>query len=136
MSEEKQLPDPSGLLAAAKDEMPQLYLDDYIETIHELRAKCFTFRQIADWLTKRGVQADHNSVWRVYAKRMSNAEMELSAVADRAMEIENTGGGMPRVEDIKDAVFGKGKKWRAGVKVVNLKSKSREKGSASREKKP
>ena len=49
-------------------------MGDYIEAIEILRnEKRFTFREIAQWLTKRfGIEADHNAVYRAYTKGMDD----------------------------------------------------------------
>jgi hypothetical protein len=70
-------PPPEHLLEEAMKEPNRRLLQDYIQTIRVLRdEKGFTFREVADWLTKSGVDADHNAVYRVYTKGMTEAEVE------------------------------------------------------------
>jgi hypothetical protein len=60
-------PPPDALLAAAKEEPKRVLLMDFIATINTLRdEKKFTFRAIADWFEKRGIETDHSAVYRAY----------------------------------------------------------------------
>jgi len=48
---------------------------DHIQTIQILRdQKRFTFRDIAEWLAKRGVETDHSAVYRAYLKAIPERE--------------------------------------------------------------
>ena len=67
---------PMGMLEEAKAEANQRELADYRDTISLLRQKGFSFREIGEFLSKRGVFADHNAVYRVYTKHMTSEEME------------------------------------------------------------
>jgi hypothetical protein len=57
---------PDIALREAQEEVDQRFLRCYVETMHVLREKGFSYREIADWLTERGVDVDHNEVYRVY----------------------------------------------------------------------
>jgi hypothetical protein len=58
---------PDAFLEEAKNEPKRKLITDHIETINVLRnEKRFTFRAIAEWLTKRGIETDHSSVYRAY----------------------------------------------------------------------
>ena len=71
----------------ARKEPNRKLLQDYGEVISLLRdAKDFSFREIAEWLTENGVDADYNAVYRVYTKGMS--ENEERDVALREAEEE------------------------------------------------
>ena len=66
------LPDPEIVARAAAEAPAPRLLVDYNEAISTLREKKFTFREIAEWLTKTfGIPADHNSVWRAHTKHMN-----------------------------------------------------------------
>jgi hypothetical protein len=67
---------PMGMLEEAEAEANQRELADYRDTISLLRHKGFSFREIGEFLTKRGVSADHNAVYRIYTKYMTPEEME------------------------------------------------------------
>jgi hypothetical protein len=67
---------PMGMLEEAEAEANQRELADYHDTILLLRQKGFSFREIGEFLSKRGVFADHNAVYRVYTKHMTPEEME------------------------------------------------------------
>jgi|SRR5580658_1417704 hypothetical protein len=68
-------PPPEFLLHEAMGEPDRRLLTEYGETIRVLRAdKRFTFREIAEWLKGRGIECDHNSVYREYTKGMSFQE--------------------------------------------------------------
>lgn len=64
-----EFPPPDYLLEEALKEPNRKLLQDYRETISVLRDnKGFSFREIAEWLTQNGVDADYNAVYRVYTK--------------------------------------------------------------------
>jgi len=66
-------PLPEELLELAAEEVDRNLLIDYAAVIDTLREdKGFSFREIAEWLTKNGVPADYNSVYRLYTKGMDN----------------------------------------------------------------
>ena len=50
--------------------------------------KNFTFREIAEWLTKRGIHCDHNAVYRQYTTYMDDHECEQVAEEDQVEEKE------------------------------------------------
>jgi hypothetical protein len=61
------IPSPGALLEEAKLERKRVLLMEHIGAIKVLRdEKKFTFRAIADWLTKRGIEVDHSAVYRAY----------------------------------------------------------------------
>jgi hypothetical protein len=71
-----EFPPPDYLLEMARGEPSQKLLQEYAESIRTLRdEKGFTFREIAEWLTEHGVEADHNAVYRVYTKEMSEDQV-------------------------------------------------------------
>jgi hypothetical protein len=72
-------PFPNDLLDEAEAEPDHRTLAEYHAVIAKLRGKGFSFREIAEWLSKRNVDADHNAVYRVYTKYMSMDEAELEA---------------------------------------------------------
>jgi hypothetical protein len=81
-------PPPEYLLEEAQKESNRKLLQDYSEVIGVLREeKGFSFREIAEWLTQKGIDADYNAVYRVYTKGMS--EDEEQDVALREAEEEN-----------------------------------------------
>ena len=80
-----EFPPPEYLLEQALGEPNRKLIQDYRETINVLRdEKGFSFREIAAWLTEKGVEADYNSVYRVYTKGMS--EIEVAEVDHREAE--------------------------------------------------
>jgi hypothetical protein len=50
----------------AEAETDRNLLRQYIDSIHLLREKGFSYREIAEWLTERGLSVDHNEVYREY----------------------------------------------------------------------
>jgi hypothetical protein len=71
-----EFPPPHFLLEQAEKESNRKLLADYREAITVLRHdKGFTFREIAEWLTQKGVAADYNAVYRVYTKGMPDDEV-------------------------------------------------------------
>jgi hypothetical protein len=78
--------DPMALLHFAQHEKPRRVLDDYHEAVNELREKGFTYREIASWLKQFGFDVDHNTVWRVHTKWMSDLDAHYEAEADDEVE--------------------------------------------------
>jgi hypothetical protein len=61
--------DPQQLRAEAEKEPNRRGLADYSEAIRVLKEdKGFSYREIAAWLQQRGLNIDHNAVWRAYSK--------------------------------------------------------------------
>src|ERR1044071_1462027 len=61
------VPPPEAFLEEAKHEAKRKLIADHINTIKHLRdEKRFTFREIAEWLNKRGLECDHSAVYRAY----------------------------------------------------------------------
>lgn len=61
------VPPREAFLQEAKREPKRKLVSDHIETINHLRnEKRFTFRDIAAWLTARGIETDHSAVYRAY----------------------------------------------------------------------
>ncbi len=62
--------DPQKLEAEARKEPRRRGLDDYLDTIRLLKEeKGFSLREIAAWFQERGVNVDHNAVWRACSKQ-------------------------------------------------------------------
>jgi len=72
-------PFPGDLLEVAEREPDHLDLAEYWEVIAKLRAKGFTFREIAQWLSERNVDADHNAVYRVYTKYLTMDQIAVES---------------------------------------------------------
>jgi hypothetical protein len=70
-------PPPNELLEQARGETNRKLLQEYAETIRLLRdEKGFSFREIGDWLTQRGIEANNNDVYRVYTKGLPDHQVE------------------------------------------------------------
>lgn len=69
---EENLPSPDALLAEAEQERSPNILSSYWAVMHTLRNKGFSYREIAAWLSGRGVQVDHNEVYRAYTRELSD----------------------------------------------------------------
>jgi hypothetical protein len=97
MASEEDVPDPQKLQAEAKMEPPRRGLEDYHEVIRVLREeKGFSLREIASWLQDRGLQVDHNAVWRTYSR--GGREGEAPSALERTERNEHSGsneGAMP-----------------------------------------
>jgi hypothetical protein len=76
--------DPRVLLHLAEQEPDFFELDDYAPVIRTLRDKGFTYREIAEWFTKRDVPLDHNAVYRVSLRGMHPEEAR-----DEALQVEH-----------------------------------------------
>jgi transposase-like protein len=77
------------LLEMAEREPDRRPLVEYSDVICVLRdEKKFTFREIAEWLRERGVEADHNAVYRAYTRGMPVDAAYGEARADEELEME------------------------------------------------
>jgi hypothetical protein len=74
MEQEEFKTDPQQLRAEAEKEPRRRGLEDYSDAIQVLKEeKGFSFREIAAWFQQRGLNIDHNAVWRAYSKATSSA---------------------------------------------------------------
>src|SRR5436305_805177 len=71
------MPDPERLFREAEQEPDVRALSAYVDSIRMLRDKGFSYREIADWLSERGVDVDHNAVYRAYTKSLSDYDRHL-----------------------------------------------------------
>jgi hypothetical protein len=71
------MPDPVALFRQAEEEPDIQTLSAYLDSIQMLREKGFSYREIAEWLSDRGVEVDHNAVYRVYTNSLSDHEAYL-----------------------------------------------------------
>jgi len=72
-----EMPPPDALLREAEEEPNYRDLSEYCPVIATLRGKGFSYREIAEWLSKRGVDLDHNAVYRLYTRNMSDHEAKM-----------------------------------------------------------
>ena len=72
--------DRDELLAAAKAATAKVRLEEYREVVQELRGKGFTWREVADFLTERGVTTDHTWVYRTFGKKKKTPHVESRPV--------------------------------------------------------
>jgi hypothetical protein len=87
-------PAPEAFLEEAKKEPKKILLSDYIGAIRTLRDdKKFTFRAIAEWFEKRGVETDHSAVYRTYLaaipEQLRDPEGDWSKVDEPGFGDEN-----------------------------------------------
>lgn len=87
------------ILAAAKAAPAKVRLEEYREVVQELRGKGFSWRQVADFLTERGVVTDHTWVYRTFGKSQKRRQVE-----SRPIEIS-------RVTYLGERVTKKGMGW-------------------------
>jgi hypothetical protein len=82
------MPDPAVLFRQAEEEPDIQTLSAYVDAIRMLRDKGFSYREIADWLSERGLAVDHNAVYRAYTKSLSDYDRYLDDLqeADEARE--------------------------------------------------
>jgi hypothetical protein len=64
------MPAPEQLLMEAEGEANYRNLASYSAVIGTLRGKGFSYREIAEWLSERGVPVDHNAVYRIYTNSL------------------------------------------------------------------
>jgi hypothetical protein len=82
------MPDPEVLFRQAEQEPDFQTLSAYVDSIQMLRDKGFSYREIAHWLSDRGVEVDHNAVYRVYTNTLSgyDGHSEDLAIAEVAKQ--------------------------------------------------
>ena len=82
------MPPPEELLREAEEEPNYRDLSHYTSVIGTLRKKGFSYRDIAEWFSERGVDVDHNAVYRVYTNSLSeyDAYLESGREAREAQE--------------------------------------------------
>ena len=72
-----EMPPPDALLRQAEEEPNYRDLSEYCPVIATLRGKGFSYREIAEWLSERGVELDHNAVYRLYTRNLSDHEAKM-----------------------------------------------------------
>ena len=72
-----EMPPPEALLREAEEEPNYRDSSEYCPVIATLRGKGFSYREIAEWLSERGVELDHNAVYRLYTRNMSDQEARM-----------------------------------------------------------
>jgi hypothetical protein len=76
-------------------------LSDYLEVIAVLRAKRSTWREIADFLTERGIKADHAKVYRF---ALANEE-KISRLANKQVNMSKSNqADIPTAKEYVDAL--------------------------------
>ena len=76
------MPDPEVLFRQAEQEPDFQTLSAYVDSIQMLRDKGFSYREIAHWLSERGVDVDHNAVYRVYADFLSGHDPQVEELRE------------------------------------------------------
>src|SRR6266480_1695022 len=76
------MPPPEFLFREAEQEPDLQTLSAYVDSIRVLRDKGFSYREIAHWLSERGVDVDHNAVYRVYADFLSGHDSQLEELRE------------------------------------------------------
>ena len=76
------MPPPEELFQQAEQEPNFRDLSAYVDSIRVLREKGFSYREIADWFSERGVDVTHNTVYRVFTKSLSDLDAHLEAERD------------------------------------------------------
>lgn len=71
------MPPPEFLFREAEQEPDFRTLSAYVDSIRVLRNKGFSYREIADWLSQRGIDVDHNAVYRAYTNSLSDYDAHL-----------------------------------------------------------
>jgi transposase-like protein len=63
---------PHKMLEQARAAVANLGLEEYSESILELRRKGYSYRQIAEFLSERGLATEHTAVYRLVAKKKNS----------------------------------------------------------------
>ena len=76
------MPPPEFLFREAEQEPDFRTLSAYVDSIRTLRDKGFSYREIAHWLSQRGVAVDHNAVYPVYTNSLSDYDAHLEGLRE------------------------------------------------------
>jgi hypothetical protein len=100
MEHQEFMADPQQLRAEAAKEPSRRGLEDYLDTIRLLKEeKGFSYREIAAWFQQRGMNTDHNAVWRAYSKTQSKSTSLISSEQiERTEHRRANQGAMPWLE--------------------------------------
>jgi hypothetical protein len=82
------IPDPKDLLAEAEAEFVTPNLSSYSDTIVTLREKGMTWRDVAAWLTQKGIRCTHNEVYYVAKKREQEEAEQERYIEENGLEAE------------------------------------------------
>lgn len=82
------IPDPKTLLEEAEDEFITPDLSAYAETIITLRDKGMTWRNIAAWLSHRGLHCTHNEVYYIARKRAQEEAEQEQFLEENGLDVE------------------------------------------------
>jgi hypothetical protein len=80
------MPPPEYLFREAEQEPDFRTLSAYVDSIRVLRDKGFSYRDIAHWFSERGVNVDHNAVYRVYTNSLSDYDAHLEDLREAEEE--------------------------------------------------
>jgi hypothetical protein len=76
-------PPPDAMLEMAEREPDYRTLSAYADSIGMLRDKGFSYREIADWFSKRGIYVNHNAVYRVYTNSLSDLDAHFEGEREK-----------------------------------------------------
>lgn len=71
-------PTVSELMAEADEEPDFLELSDYRPVIDRLRSKGFSYREVARWLTGRGIEVSYGTVYRLCTRGLPEEEKDFA----------------------------------------------------------
>lgn len=71
-------PSVGELLSEAEQEPNFIDLAEYWPVVQSLREKGFSYREVANWLTARGIEVSYGAVYRLCTRRLSYKEQELA----------------------------------------------------------
>lgn len=79
------IPSVNELLEQVAEEPNFFDLAEYWPVIEQLRNKGFSYREVAKWLSGRGIEVSYGAIYRLCTRRLSDEEKEM---ADRDFEEE------------------------------------------------
>ena len=71
-------PTAAELLAEAEEEPNFIDLSDYRPVIDRLRSKGFSYREVARWLSSRGIQVSYGTIYRLCTRGLSDDERHMA----------------------------------------------------------
>ena len=73
------------ILAAAKAAESKVRIEEHAEAVKILREKGYTWREIAEFLNKQGIQTDHTRVYRTFGKSPKSRPTETRTIQIQAI---------------------------------------------------
>ena len=129
-------PNLDNILADAKAAPPKVRLEEYREAVEALREKGYSWREVADFLSQRGVVTDHTRVYRYFGepgKRQRRTEKKpvdiarMTFLGEKPTRKKNGAWNVMEIElpsKLGGPITVKGFAWGSGSAPLGLEAES------------